>query len=178
MLSQRWNPFRVCSCSASNEIHSAYAQPTMKFVPRILSVQLNSFRVCSAWIVHVKMFTFFRWLSMTKMTQKSLIKMQISPIKNPNFEKPSRNLSNRTKVKILKKFGSVYAQSPRKCSNIEILAKIEGKEAKKISKIYKGHIRIWFRSKKNSKLSHACVPLKRIDLTILGCFCNELARFM
>ena len=29
--------------------------------------------------------------------------MQISPIKNPNFEKPSRNLSNRTKVKILQK---------------------------------------------------------------------------
>jgi hypothetical protein len=58
-----------------------------------------------------------------------------------------------------KKFGSAYAQSPRKCSNIKILAKIEGKEAKKISKIYEGHIRIWFRSKKNSKLSHACVPL-------------------
>jgi hypothetical protein len=45
--------------------------------------------------------------------------MQISPIKNSNFEKPSRNLSNRTKVKILKKkifgylskkFGSAYAQ--------------------------------------------------------------------
>jgi hypothetical protein len=85
------------------------------------------------------------------MTQKSLIKMQISPIKNPNFEKPSRNLSNRTKVKILKKkildisqkkFGSAYAQSPRKCWNIEILAKIEGKEAKFFSKIYVGHIRI------------------------------------
>jgi hypothetical protein len=29
--------------------------------------------------------------------------MQISPIKNPNFEKLSRNLSNRTEVKILKK---------------------------------------------------------------------------
>jgi hypothetical protein len=29
--------------------------------------------------------------------------MQISPIKNPNFEKPSKNLSKRTKVKILKK---------------------------------------------------------------------------
>ena len=75
------------------------------------------------------------------MTQKSLIKMQISPIKNPNFEKPSRNPSNRTKVKILKKknfgylskkFGSAYAQSPRKCSNIEILAKIE----KKVQKIF------------------------------------------
>ncbi len=78
--------------------------------------------------------------------------MQISPIKNLNFDKPSRNLSNRTKVKILekkfffgylkKKFGSAYAQSPRKCSNIEILAKIEGKEAKIFSKIYEGHIRI------------------------------------
>ncbi len=77
--------------------------------------------------------------------------MQISPIKNQNFEKPSRNPSNRTKVKILKKkfgdisqkkFYSAYAQSPRKCSNIKILAKIEGKEAKNFSKIYEGHIRI------------------------------------
>jgi hypothetical protein len=85
------------------------------------------------------------------MTPKPLIKMQISPIKNKNFEKQSRNLSDRTKVKILekkfldsskKKFGSAYAQSPRKCSNIEILAKIQGKEAIFFSKIYKGHIRI------------------------------------
>jgi hypothetical protein len=73
--------------------------------------------------------------------------MQISPIKNQNFEKPSRNLSNRTKVKILKKkfldisqkkFGSAYAQSPRKCSNIKILSKIEGKEAKFFRKFTKG----------------------------------------
>jgi hypothetical protein len=57
--------------------------------------------------------------------------MQISTIKNQNLEKPS----NRTIVKILKKkfldisqkkFGSAYAQSLRKCSNFEILAKIEG----------------------------------------------------
>jgi hypothetical protein len=77
--------------------------------------------------------------------------MQILPIKNLNFEKPSRNLSNRTKVKILgeiffgylsKKIGSPYAQSPRKCSNIKILAKMEGKEAKFFLKIYEGHIRI------------------------------------
>ncbi len=77
--------------------------------------------------------------------------MKISPIKNPNFEKPSRDLSNRTIVKILgknfldisqKKFASAYAQSPRKCSHIEILAKIEGKDAKFFSKIYEGHIRI------------------------------------
>ncbi len=86
------------------------------------------------------------------MTQKSLIKILISPIRNQNFEKPSKNLSDRTKVKILErknfldislqKFGSAYAQSPRKCSNIEILAKIEGKEEKFFSKIYEGHIRI------------------------------------
>ncbi len=60
--------------------------------------------------------------------------MQISPIKNQSFEKPSRNPSNRAKGKILEKkncwiFGFAYAQSPRKCSNIEIVAKIEGKEA-------------------------------------------------
>jgi hypothetical protein len=77
--------------------------------------------------------------------------MQISPIKNQNVEKPSRNLSNWTKVKILKKkflislkkkIGSAYAQSPRKCSNIEILAKIKGKETNFFSKIYEGHMRI------------------------------------
>ncbi len=61
--------------------------------------------------------------------------MQILTIKNQNFKKPSRNASNRTKVKILKKknlldnsskkFGSVYAQSLRKCSNIKIRAKID-----------------------------------------------------
>ncbi len=64
--------------------------------------------------------------------------MQISTIKNLDLEKPSRNPSNRTIVKILKKkfldisqkkFGSAYAQSPRKCSNFEILAKIEGNQA-------------------------------------------------
>jgi hypothetical protein len=83
--------------------------------------------------------------------------MQILTINNENFQKPSRNPSKRTKVKILKlkilyssskKFGSAYAQSPRKCSNIEILAKNEGKEVKFFSKIDEGHIRIWFRSKK------------------------------
>jgi hypothetical protein len=40
------------------------------------------------------------------------------------------------------KFGSAYAQSPPKCSNFEILAKIEGKEANFFSKIYQGHISI------------------------------------
>jgi len=92
--------------------------------------------------------------------------MQISPIKIKILRKPSRNPSNRTKVKILKKIfwislkkiGSAYAQSQRKCSNIKILAKIEGKEAKFC--------------KKNSKLSHACVPLKgpKREIFVAGIF--------
>jgi hypothetical protein len=61
-----------------------------------------------------------------------------------------------------KKFGSAYAQSPRKCSNFKILAKIEGKEAKfffeNLPREYKDLILV----KKNSKLSHACVPLNRV----------------
>jgi hypothetical protein len=68
---------------------------------------------------------------------------------NRNFEQPSRSPSYRTKVKILKKnisessakkFGFAYAQSARKCSNIEILAKVDGKESKFLSKIDQGHI--------------------------------------
>ncbi len=59
--------------------------------------------------------------------------MQISPIKKQNFEKPSGNKVKINKKKVWgylsKKFGSAYAQSLRKCSNIEILAKIEEKEA-------------------------------------------------
>jgi hypothetical protein len=65
--------------------------------------------------------------------------MQISTTKNPNFEKPFRNPSNRTQVNILqpknfldispKKFGSAYAQSPRKCSNFKSLEKIKVTEA-------------------------------------------------
>ncbi len=76
--------------------------------------------------------------------------MQILTKNNRNFKKPSRNPSYRTKVKIWdnkifdsspKKLGFAYAQSPQKCSNIEILAKIEEKESKFFSKIDQGHIR-------------------------------------
>jgi hypothetical protein len=37
-------------CSACDEIVSAYAQHAMKFVPRLLSMRWNRFRVCSACI--------------------------------------------------------------------------------------------------------------------------------
>jgi hypothetical protein len=121
------------------------------------------------------------------MTQKSLIKMQISPIKN-------QNLKNRLGTYLIgpkwrywkkffldiskKKFGSAYAQSLRKCSNIEILAKIEGKEAKFYSKIYEGHIRIYLGQQKNSKLSHACVPLNNVQIkTFYRCHSKLLTIF-
>jgi hypothetical protein len=65
--------------------------------------------------------------------------MQILTVKNQNLDKPSRNPSNRTIVKILKKkFGSAYAQSRRKCLNFEILAKIEGTKRNFFRKFTKG----------------------------------------
>ena len=81
--------------------------------------------------------------------------MKISPIKNQNFEKLSRKPTYKDQSEDFeekknldisqKKFGSAYAQSPRKCSNIEILAKIEGKKAKYFLKIYEGQIFcFWF----------------------------------
>ncbi len=89
---------------------------------------------------------------------KSQIKMQISTIKNSNFEKPLGTHLLGTKWTFWRKkffsdispnkFGSPYAQSPRKCSNLKILAKIDGKEANFFPKIYQGHIRILFGSKK------------------------------
>ncbi len=73
--------------------------------------------------------------------------MQMSPIKNLNFEKPSRNLSNRTKVKILGKnfFGYLSKKNWfRVCSVTADMfehqnsGKIEGKEANFFAKIYEG----------------------------------------
>jgi hypothetical protein len=65
LIRPRYSNFKhFRACSACDEIGSAYAQHAMKLVPRMLGVRYNSFCVCSAWIVHVTMFTFYRWLSM------------------------------------------------------------------------------------------------------------------
>ncbi len=134
MLSVRWNRFRACS--ANDEIVSAYAQHTMKSLPRMLSVRWNCFRVCSACnkIVYAAAQHAFRcpckncqnfighWANakirsayaqhthaiIFENDSKNQIKLQISTIKNQNFEKPSRNPSHRTKVKILKKNVFLY----------------------------------------------------------------------
>jgi hypothetical protein len=72
--------------------------------------------------------------------------MQISTIKNQNFEKPSRNLSNRTKVKILnkkfldisqKKFGSAHAQSVAEMFEHQN----SGENRRKRSEIFFGNLR-------------------------------------
>ncbi len=163
MLSMRWNRFRVCS--ACDAVSSQYAQCAIKFVPRMLSMDCtrnnvhilplaehapsmlsmrwNRFRVCSACDKIVSAYA----QHMHAIIFENDSKMQISPIKNQNFEKPSRNPSNWTKVKIYrkkfldisqKKFGSAYAQSPRKCSNIEILAKSKEKKRNFFRKFTKG----------------------------------------
>ncbi len=73
--------------------------------------------------------------------------MQILTIKNPNFEKPFRNPSNRTQVNILKKnsldiFPKIWF---RICSVTAKMFELRNsgenrrKEAKFCSKIYQGH---------------------------------------
>jgi hypothetical protein len=87
-----------------------------------------------------------------KITQKSQIKMQIWTIKNPNFEQPFSNPSNRTQVNILKKifldispkkFGSAYAQRHREnVRTSKFPQKSKEKKQNFFSKIYQGHIRL------------------------------------
>jgi hypothetical protein len=118
----RENSFLVCS--VCDEIVSSYAQCEIKSFPRMLSM---------------------RMLKFSKIAQKYPIKMQISTIKNQNFEKPSRNPSNRTKVKILKKnFFWIYLKKylvPRMLSHrgnvrtSKFWRKSRRKEAKFFSKI-------------------------------------------
>jgi hypothetical protein len=67
MLSQRLNHFRVCS--ASDEIRSGHAQPTMKFVLRMLSTFSNNVFKMDYWFPLVsmsKLLKFHRTLSIGK----------------------------------------------------------------------------------------------------------------
>jgi hypothetical protein len=77
--------------------------------------------------------------------------MQISPIKNQNFEKTSRNLSNRTKVKILEKNFFGYLSKKIWFRIRSVTAEMfehrnSGENQRKRSEIffenYEGHIRI------------------------------------
>jgi hypothetical protein len=94
--------------------------------------------------------------------------MQISPVKNKNFEKPSRNPSNRTKVKILenKIFGylsnkiwfcvcSVTAEKFEHRNSCENRRKRSENFFENLRRAFRDLIKV----KKNSKLSLACVPL-------------------
>jgi hypothetical protein len=72
--------------------------------------------------------------------------MQISPIKNPHFEKPSMNLSNRTKVKILQKkiFGYLSTKNLflRMLSHREMFEhRNSGKNRRKRSEIFFENLR-------------------------------------
>ncbi len=153
--------FRVCS--ASDEIHSAYAQPAIKFVPRMLSMDLhvktvhilplaeiarkfvprmlsvrwNRFLVCSECDKIVSAYAQHAHAIIFENYSKSQIKMQISTIKNRNFEKPFRNPSNRTKVHFLKincleslqKHLVLRMLSHREMFELQNSGKIKGKEA-------------------------------------------------
>jgi hypothetical protein len=78
--------------------------------------------------------------------------MQILPIKNKNFEKPSRNPSNRTKVKILRKKNLGISLNKNLVPHMlshrgnvrtsKFWRKSKEKKPIFFSKIYEGHIRI------------------------------------
>ncbi len=132
-LCVRWNRFRVCS--ACDEIRSEYAQHAMKSFPLMLSMRSDVhvktveictlaehtrkfFRVCSVCSYATCVIKLFpHMLSMCivhaiifENCSNIPLKMQISIIKNRNFEKPSMNSSNRTKVTILKKKNLITRQ--------------------------------------------------------------------
>ncbi len=96
--------------------------------------------------------------------------MEILTINNQNFQKPSRNPCNRTKVKILKKKNFWIAQQknlvPRLLSHRGMFEHRNSDEnRRKRSEIFrkftKGIKGIDWGQKKNLKLSHACVPLEK-----------------
>ncbi len=110
MLSMRWNQFRLCS--ACDEISSSYAQCAIKFVPRMLSMDCtcknvhilplaeharkfvphmlsmrwNRFHVCSACDKVVSPYAQHMHAIIYENDSQTLIKVQISPIKNQNFK--------------------------------------------------------------------------------------------
>jgi hypothetical protein len=95
--------------------------------------------------------------------------MQISTIKNPNFEKLFRNPSNGTQVNMLEKFFFGYLSKKiwfRVCSVTAKMFELRnsGENRRKRSESFFENLPREYKDlilvKKNSKLSHACVPLK------------------
>ncbi len=98
--------------------------------------------------------------------------MQILPINNRNFLKPSRNPSYRSKVKILGK--KIFGQLIKKiwfrvCSVTTEMFEHQNsvKNQRKRSEIFFKNLRRAYtdliQAKKNSKLSRACVPLTSLN---------------
>ncbi len=121
MLSMDWT-CKNCSHFTAGwpcaEIGSLYAQCAMKSILRMLSMRENCFREYSAGYIFRKI------LKITKFKCKCWLKI-IESLKNS----PGTHLIwPKWRIRE-KKFGSAYAQSPQKCSNIKVLAKIERKEA-------------------------------------------------
>jgi hypothetical protein len=192
MLSQRWNCFLVCSAYYVCQYWNGFWFPLMlenwllvgsacaKIGYLLLSMCENSFgvdsvcdeivclagnEIISAYVQPVHAIIFRKYPTNANWNA-------IYDYKKTTFLKSLRIPSKRTKVKILQnkipdtsqKIVSVYAQSRQKCSNIENLAKIEGKKSKFFLKIDLEHLRFRFRYKKYAKLSYACAPVTDSNL--------------
>jgi hypothetical protein len=141
-----------CTCK---KVHILpLAEHPRKFVPRILRMRWNRFRVCSACNRIVSAYAQHTHAIIFENDKKSLIKMQISPIKNPNFEKPSGTYLIGPKWRFWKKMFWISLKKIwfRVCSvtpeMFEHQNSGENRKKKKrnfFSRIYEGHIKIWFR---------------------------------
>jgi hypothetical protein len=115
------NSFLVCS--VCDEIVSSYAQCAIKSFPRMLSM---------------------RMLLFSKITQKSQIKMQISTIRNQNFENRLGSHLIGLSEFFGKKFFGISLQKilvPRLLSHRENV-RTSKFWRKSMAKLYQGHIRI------------------------------------
>ncbi len=175
MLSMRWNWFPVCS--ACDEISSPYAQWAIKFVPCMLSMDCTCKKVHILPLAeHVRKFVprmlsmRWNWFRVCSACDKivSAYALHTHAISFENESKiPNKNANFAFKFWKQKCFGYLSKKIWfRVCSVTAEMFEHQnsGENRRKrciffFSKIYEGHIRIWFRSKKNSKLSHACVPL-------------------
>jgi hypothetical protein len=115
----------------------------MKLFPCMLSVGWYRFLECSVCDKIVSLYAQHKHAIILKKYSKIPNQKAILTINNQNFKKQSRNPSYRKKIfdSSSKNLGSAYDQPPRKCSNIKILAKIEGNKSKLFLKIDQGHIR-------------------------------------
>ncbi len=151
-------------CTCKNVHILQLAEHARKFIPRMLSMRWNRFRVGSACDKIVSAYAQHTHAIIFEVTQKSLIKMQMQ-MKNhlgtyligPKWRFWEKKFLDISQKKFWFRVCSVTAEMFEHRNS--------GENRRKRSKIFFENLRRAYKDlikvKKNSKLSHACVPLRR-----------------